>query len=1327
LEFPHRVHKLDSFINRSELLDLALDPLNSANREFSVGCFFSLNLFSALTNSRQSPRRRYAMMDRASGMSFGARSFCKKKEAGWKWLKNRRIKKPLVRPHRFETLEERTVFAVAGFDTSSWLGAPYNYSTNGMGLPILHSNPGATAAIFLDFDGGGSGKYAGVVYDTDGNTSNFSAAEQSDIFYAWRTIANAYAAFNIDVTTEWNASQPKAWITVNSTGSFRQAGSTLSSSAPSNPMASVPKGDTTARPQSFIHEIGHMLGVQHQESYDDNGNKLDEYAPRIDDNHGVIMGRDWEGSTPKFVDALSGAGVFQDDLAVMAATISSVVGGTGYRADDYVHGGSSVQWMDSTTYPGYFVKAGINEHNNDADRFKFTSTGGMYSIYASTDFGSAADVKLRIYDSSSTLLYESSDARNQSQLTLDLPAGTIFVQVQGENNYGDIGTYNLIVARPTTAANAFWANSDIGSPSQRGASFYEPTSGTYTIAGSGADIAGSGDQFQYNYMKLSGDGSIEGRVIDVDPTHGSAKMGLMIRETLDASSKNVNILSMPTTGIRMQYRSSTGGSAGTQAILGSTFTPMYVKLERIGNTFNTYTKVNSGDSWTILGTRSVTMGSSVYIGIASTSHDNKDISYGQITNVAVTGNVSSANPPAPVINGLASPSSVTFTNVATTTATVNWTNVSGETGFTIERSNGKGGFEVVGTVTANVLTYNDSGLLPGHKYFYKIRANDAVGVSAGSSGLDSIDMRPGPVTDLRLISSGAERMTVQWYGYGLMRETGFRAERSTNGVNFTTVATLGPNDTGFVDSGLTTDTLYYYRVVTTDAAGDASTSAVMSRRTRLESVDNLAFTSTHESVTLTWTENLGHEDGFLVQREVDDQWQTVATLPPNSTTAVILDQGAHSRHDYRVFAHNDGVEGNKKTIYTLTKPNPVNPLPTPFASINLGTQSRPGQWDFRYDSAESEQEFRTWAATGTIGGTSDSMTFAYATRSVANITLTARVEYMNYGISGSEAGIMIRQDSTAGSKYVFLALEELSDGSNRAEFSRRNSASGTASQVGSSVSGLSNSYWLRMTLSGAGSTKTVTASISPDGVTWTNMSSATTISLSGNMLVGLAYNSNTTGDAEPWSARFTNLTITGGGNVAPYAKNDTGSTTEGVAFAGNVLTNDYDMNGNALTATQLTSPTNGSVTFSSNGAYTYTPNASFTGTDSFTYRATDGNANSNTGTVTITVNPSAGLMFAFDGMEDEFTLTGPALNGNRSADEAFGSMGEDFELGHEGCCCGACLLGVAIAEEKDTTPKKRGGAKMAAEEEQRASFHASVAQDGWENFPGVRRQIRSRV
>ena len=58
-------------------------------------------------------------------------------------------------------------------------------------------------------------------------------------------------------------------------------------------------------------------------------------------------------------------------------------------------------------------------------------------------------------------------------------------------------------------------------------------------------------------------------------------------------------------------------------------------------------------------------------------------------------------------------------------------------------------------------------------------------------------------------------------------ETGYRIERSPNGVgNWTVLGTVGQNIPSYTDSGLTTGTRYYYRVVTLDALGDAATSAV---------------------------------------------------------------------------------------------------------------------------------------------------------------------------------------------------------------------------------------------------------------------------------------------------------------------------------------------------------------------------------------------------------------------------------------------------------------------------------------------------------------------
>jgi VCBS repeat-containing protein len=91
-------------------------------------------------------------------------------------------------------------------------------------------------------------------------------------------------------------------------------------------------------------------------------------------------------------------------------------------------------------------------------------------------------------------------------------------------------------------------------------------------------------------------------------------------------------------------------------------------------------------------------------------------------------------------------------------------------------------------------------------------------------------------------------------------------------------------------------------------------------------------------------------------------------------------------------------------------------------------------------------------------------------------------------------------------------------------------------------------------------------------------------------------------------------------NGAPTAADDTLTTPEDKSGTGNVLTNDTDPEGTALTATLVTGPSNGTVTLAATGAFTYTPNANYNGSDSFTYAASDGTL-SDQATVSITVTP----------------------------------------------------------------------------------------------------------
>jgi len=72
--------------------------------------------------------------------------------------------------------------------------------------------------------------------------------------------------------------------------------------------------------------------------------------------------------------------------------------------------------------------------------------------------------------------------------------------------------------------------------------------------------------------------------------------------------------------------------------------------------------------------------------------------------------------------------------------------------------------------------------------------------------------------------------------------------------------------------------------------------------------------------------------------------------------------------------------------------------------------------------------------------------------------------------------------------------------------------------------------------------------------------------------------------------------------------------------ANSVLLNDTDPDpGDELTAVNASDPADGSVVLNEDGSFTYTPDPNFNGTDTFTYQASDGEATSNTATVTITV------------------------------------------------------------------------------------------------------------
>ncbi len=90
-------------------------------------------------------------------------------------------------------------------------------------------------------------------------------------------------------------------------------------------------------------------------------------------------------------------------------------------------------------------------------------------------------------------------------------------------------------------------------------------------------------------------------------------------------------------------------------------------------------------------------------------------------------------------------------------------------------------------------------------------------------------------------------------------------------------------------------------------------------------------------------------------------------------------------------------------------------------------------------------------------------------------------------------------------------------------------------------------------------------------------------------------------------------------NPAPAANDDSFIVNEDAVLTSTVAANDLDSDGDALTFSPVSAPSNGSLVFNPDGSFTYAPNQDFFGTDSFDYQVVDADGSTSTATVTINV------------------------------------------------------------------------------------------------------------
>ncbi len=274
-----------------------------------------------------------------------------------------------------------------------------------------------------------------------------------------------------------------------------------------------------------------------------------------------------------------------------------------------------------------------------------------------------------------------------------------------------------------------WDNQDVGSVGVAGSASH--ASGIFTVRGSGANVWGTTDGFHFVYRAMTGDGQIVARVDSVTNTDSWAKAGVMMRDGLEGRDANAFAFVSAGGNVRFQRRR-TAGSSTSSLYTASASTPHWVKLVRTGDTFAAFFSSN-GVSWTSGGTSTFVMNSTIYVGLAVTSHKNSVLSTAPFRNVSVTG--TGGNTP-PVVSLTAPANGAQFDAPATITLGAS----ASDPGGSVQQVQFFNGTTLIATDTTSPYAATISNVAGG-SYTLSAVALDNGGATASSAV--SITVRPG--------------------------------------------------------------------------------------------------------------------------------------------------------------------------------------------------------------------------------------------------------------------------------------------------------------------------------------------------------------------------------------------------------------------------------------------------------------------------------------------------------------------------------------------------------------------------------------------------------
>lgn len=346
----------------------------------------------------------------------------------------------------------------------------------------LHSKPGASKVIYLDFNGqtvtgtGWNNSYSlptiyAPAFDTGGNASVFDEAELTRIQNIWSRVAEDYAPFDIDVTTE----EPSADAMDRSSSSDQAYGTRAIITKKVLPCTCggiayvgifdytssyykpawifydmLGGGDEKFVAEAISHEVGHNLGLNHDGGsgtsyYQGHGAGATGWAPIMGVGYYRELVQWSQGEYP-------GANNHEDDISILRGH------GAAIRADDAGDAPGSAVALAGSLSGGTFVasQAGVVERVGDLDYYVFSSAGGQVNFdVAPAALGPNLDVSIALFSAEGSLVASANPTDTlDASISVNLTPGIFYLRVSGAgkgangtdygySSYGSLGQYQI--------------------------------------------------------------------------------------------------------------------------------------------------------------------------------------------------------------------------------------------------------------------------------------------------------------------------------------------------------------------------------------------------------------------------------------------------------------------------------------------------------------------------------------------------------------------------------------------------------------------------------------------------------------------------------------------------------------------------------------------------------------------------------------------------------------------------------------------------------------------------------------------------------------------